>query len=213
MNLYPLSLQRLVRELSKLPSIGEKSAMRLAYYLVNDKKDVARSVAESLLAASESIGLCSECFFFCETGSLRDKQGFSLEHNTLCPICIAPGREKTVFCIVEKPVDVVAIEKTGEFNGLYHVLHGLWSPLKGVGTDEIKLDELMKRVNENGVKEVILGLNATIEGDATCLYICDLLREKSVNVTRLAQGMPKGGELEYSDEVTITRAFHGRVQL
>ena len=193
---FPAALQKLINELSKLPSIGEKTASRLAYHLVANDKKLAASLAQALERASSTIRLCSRCYF------LSDEE--------LCSICRNPHRDPAVLCVVEKPMDLVAIERVGEYRGYYHVLHGLWAPLKGMGPESMKLAELTSRIREGVIKEAILATSATVEGDATALYVARLLTELGVRSTRLAQGMPKGGELEYADEVTLSRAFSGR---
>ena len=190
-------MQKLVRELSKLPTIGEKTALRLAYHLVNNNKDLAKSIAQSLINAAENVHLCKECYFLAESD--------------LCSICkSASSRDEKIICVVEKPVDLVAIEKIGEYTGLFHVLHGLWSPVKGVGAENMKIDQLLERIEKGNIQEIIIALSSNLEGDATALYIARLLEEKNIRVSRLAQGMPKGGELEYADDVTLSRAFAGR---
>jgi recombination protein RecR len=193
---YPSALQKLIRELSKLPTIGEKSATRLAYHLVANDKNLAASLSEALQAASKGVKLCEQCFF--------------LSEDNLCSVCLNPNRDKSLICVVEKPVDLVAIERVGEFNGVYHVLHGLWAPLRGQGPDSMKLKELLARVEQGEIKEAIVATSATVEGDATAMYVARLLQEKGVRATRPAQGIPKGGELEYADDVTLSRAFAAR---
>ena len=193
---FPPSLQRLIRELSKLPSIGRKSAARLAYHLVQNDPQTIEPLAEAMLSAKRTLRLCSVCQFMCETER--------------CSICNSKGRDESLLCVVEKPVDVVSIERGGDYRGLYHVLHGLWAPLKGMGPESMKLKELEKRLEPGTVKEVILATSATVEGDATAMYVAKLVGEKGVSSSRLAQGLPKGGELEYADEVTLSHAFAGR---
>jgi recombination protein RecR len=196
---FPAALQKLIRELSKLPSIGEKSATRLAYHLVANDKGLARTLGDALQHAAEQVRYCEKCFF--------------LSEEPLCSVCRNLSRDGSVLCVVEKPVDLVAIERVGEFKGLYHVLHGLWAPLRGQGPESMKLKELLDRVKSGGVKEVIIATSATVEGDATALYIGRLLAEVGVKATRPAQGIPKGGELEYADDVTLSRAFAARSSL
>jgi recombination protein RecR len=193
---FPPALQRLIKELSKLPSIGEKTATRLAYHLVANDRDLARSLGEALLGSAQQVRLCERCFF--------------LSEDTHCSICKNGSRDGSVLCVVEKPVDLVAIERVGEFKGTYHVLHGLWAPLRGQGPESMKLKELMARVKSEPIKEVIIATSATVEGDATALYIGRLLADAGVSATRPAQGIPKGGELEYADDVTLSRAFAAR---
>lgn len=193
---YPPALQKLIKELSKLPSIGEKSATRLAYHLVANDRDLARTLADALHVASQQIQLCRRCFFLSEE-----------EH---CAICRNGNRDRELLCVVEKPVDLVAIERVAEFKGTYHVLHGLWAPLRGQGPESMRLEELLDRVKESPPREVIIATSATVEGDATALYIGRLLADMGIRATRPAQGIPKGGELEYADEVTLSRAFSAR---
>lgn len=189
-------MQRLIKELSRLPSIGEKSATRLAYHLLNNDRALANSLAEALKKGVETIRLCQKCFYFSE--------------NELCTLCSNTGRDASLICVVEKPMDLVAIERVGEYRGYYHVLHGLWAPLRGQGPESMKVNELLARVAAGEIKEAILATGATVEGDATALYIAKLLDERGVKTTRLAQGIPKGGELEYADDITLSRAFSGR---
>jgi len=193
---FPPALQKLIKELAKLPSIGEKTATRLAYHLVANDRDLANCLGEALRVAAQQVRLCDRCFF--------------LSEESLCAICKNSGRDPSLVCVVEKPVDLVAIERVGEFKGSYHVLHGLWAPLRGQGPDSMKIKELMTRIKSEPVKEVIIATSATVEGDATALYIGRLLADAGVSATRPAQGIPKGGELEYADDVTLSRAFAAR---
>jgi len=193
---FPPALQRLIKELTKLPSVGEKTATRLAYHLVAHDKKVALALSESLRESAEKVGLCQQCFF--------------LSDEALCAICRSPVRDTSMICVVEKPADVVAIERVGEFKGLYHVLHGLWAPMRGQGPDTMKFKELMERVQALPIKEVIIATGATVEGDATAMFLARSLSEKGIRSTRPAQGIPKGGELEYADDITLSRAFAGR---
>jgi len=196
MLVFPPALQRLIKELSKLPSVGEKTATRLAYHLIANDRDLARSLGAALQQAAQEVRLCERCFF--------------LSEEPLCSLCRNTSRDPSVLCVVEKPVDLVAIERGGEFKGLYHILHGLWAPLRGQGPDSMKLKELMDRVRSGCVSEVILATSATVEGDATALYIGRMLADLGIKTTRPAQGIPKGGELEYADDVTLSRAFAAR---
>jgi len=189
-------MQKLIRELSRLPSIGEKSASRLAYYLINTNKEVAGSLAEAIGSALKSIRNCEKCFF--------------LSESTLCSVCSDAARDQGLVCVVEKPMDVIAIERMNEFQGTYHVLHGLWAPMRGQGPETMKLEELIKRVKAGGIREVILATSSTVEGDATALYVARFLSELGIKSTRPAQGMPKGAEFEYADDLTLSRAFSGR---
>lgn len=192
----PQSMQRLIRELSKLPSIGEKSATRLAYFLLHNDRGVAQSLAEALSKASTGVQYCTDCFYLSESQQ--------------CSLCSDPLRDKSLICVVEKPMDLIAIERMGEFKGVYHVLHGLWAPLRGQGPESMKLKELVDRVVKGGVREIILATSSTVEGDSTALYIARIFNEMKIPCSRLAQGMPKGGELEYADDVTLSRALTGR---
>jgi recombination protein RecR len=193
---FPPAMQRLIAEFSRLPSIGEKSATRLAYYLLNSNRELAQSLSEALRKAVTAVRLCERCFF--------------LSEEPLCAICRNPNRDNTTLCLVEKPMDLVAVERVGEYKGYYHVLHGLWAPLKGQGPESMRLKELIERVKAGGIAEVIIATSSTVEGDATAMYVARILGELGVKTSRLAQGIPKGGELEYSDEITLSRAFSGR---
>lgn len=205
---YPRALRRLINELSRLPSIGEKTAARLAQHLLSHQSERARQLADALRDAAESVRFCDECFFFSDSER--------------CPICQDPKRDRSVICVVEKPADIIAIERCAGFVGVYHVLHGLWSPLRGVGPEKTRLPELLKRVRAGQesddalrpkVHEIILATGMTVEGDATALFISREVESYGVRVTRIAQGLPKGGELEYADELTLTHAFEGRRNL
>ena len=193
---FPQSLRKLIREISQLPSLGEKSATRLAYHLVYRDPRLAHLLAESMTQAVECVTLCEVCFALTEVSP--------------CSICTDPSRNRELMCVVEKPIDIPAIERVGEYRGLYHVLHGLWSPLKGHNPEDIKIEELLERLRKEPPQEVIIATSATVEGDATSLYLTSELQSIGIKVTRLAQGIPKGGELEYADEVTLSRAFMGR---
>jgi recombination protein RecR len=192
----PRAMQKLIRELSKLPSVGEKSATRLAYFILNSDKTIATGLAEALIQATQNVRFCSKCFF--------------LSDENECAICTDISRDQSLLCVVEKPTDLLAIERMGEFRGIYHVLHGLWAPLKGKGPDDIRLKELVDRCKLGVIKEVIIATGATVEGDATAMYIARQLSEIGVKSSRPAQGIPKGGELEYADDVTLSRAILGR---
>ncbi len=193
---FPESLQKLIKEFSKLPSVGEKSATRFAHFLISQNRDLGKTLAQALNKTMDEVRLCDCCFFF------SDKEK--------CPICLSTSRDRSILCIVEKPMDVVAIERVGEYRGVYHVLHGLWAPLKGQGPEQMKLKELVSRASSGEIREAILATGCTVEGDATALYIARVLKEFNIKTTRLAQGMPKGGELEYADDLTLSRAISGR---
>jgi len=199
MQIFPKQMLELVSELSHLPTIGEKSATRLAYHLAVHEPELAKRISKALVKASNEIKLCKRCFF--------------LTDGELCPICSDRSRDESLLCVVEKPIDLVSVERSGEYRGYYHVLHGLWAPLRGQGADSMKLQELIARCQADKIQEVIIATAATVEGDATALYIARLLQDYNVHVSRPAQGVPKGGELEYLDDVTLSRAFAGRVSL
>lgn len=196
---YPPAMRRLVNELTKLPSIGEKSAVRLAYHiLTRDPAEVA-ALADSIRDAREKTVLCSACF--------------AMSESEICPICSNPARDRSVVCVVEKPSDVIALERSGGYRGLYHVLHGLWSPLRGIQPEQTKLRELLARLRATEgepIREIVLATSTTVEGDATALYIARAIQDVGVTVSRIAQGLPKGGELEYADEITLSQAMEGR---
>jgi len=199
MQAFPPSFKKLVHELSRLPSIGEKSATRLAYYILKEEGDLGKKLSSAISEACSKIGLCKTCFF--------------LSEEEQCRFCVDPGRDSHVLCVVEKPMDIISFERMGEFRGLYHVLHGLWAPLRGQGPESMKLAELLRRAESAEIEEVIIATGSTVEGDATALYVARLLSERGIPSSRLAQGMPKGGELEYSDEVTLARALAGRSRI
>ena len=193
------SLARLIQELNKLPGIGPKSAQRLAYYIIRQPAAEAAALAAAINAVKESILFCRECQ--------------NLADATPCAVCANPQRNREQICIVEDPLDVLALERTHCYRGLYHVLHGALSPLNGVGPDQLKLRELLPRLSAGEVREVIIATNPTQEGEATAMYISRQLAGRPVKVTHLARGLPVGGSLEYSDEVTLSRAFQGRQEL
>lgn len=189
-------LERLIDQFARLPGIGRKTAQRLAFHLLNLPLEQAKGFADAILDAKQSIGLCSVC------QNLTDKE--------TCHICSSPVRDQSVICVVEDPKDVLAFEKTREYNGLYHVLHGTISPMDGIGPEQLKVKELVTRVGTTPVEEVIMATNPTVEGEATAMYLSRLLKPLGVKVSRLAYGIPVGGELEYADEVTLSRALEGR---
>jgi recombination protein RecR len=196
----PPAMTRLVKELSRLPGIGEKTASRLAFNLLNRPRQDVIALAESLLEMKERVGLCSECF--------------GLSDSARCPICDDPAREHDLVCVVEGPADLMAIERARTFGGVYHVLHGAVAPLDGIGPDDIKIKELLARLEQTGgIREVIIATNATVEGEATALYLAKVLKPLGVKATRLARGLPAGGDLEYSDSATLSSALSGRREL
>lgn len=188
---------RLVEEFHRLPGIGPKTAQRLAYYLVRMPEEHARSLAEAIVAVKERIVMCSSCY--------------NITEDDPCAICSDPGRETATICVVEEALDVLALERTHSYRGLYHVLHGAISPMNGVGPDDLKIQPLLARLRDNSVPEVILATNPNLEGEATAMYIHRLLEPLGVKLTRPARGLPVGGDLEYADEATLGRAIQGRV--
>jgi recombination protein RecR len=192
-------IQDLIDELSRLPGIGPKSAQRLAFYMVKAPPQDAKRLAEAIVAAKERVRFCKECF--------------SVSEGELCRICRDPGRDPTVLCVVEESKDQAAIEKAGVIKGRYHVLGGAISPLEGIGPDDLRVQELLDRVSHDHVEEVILATNPNLEGNATAMYVAALLKPSGVKVTRLASGLPVGGDLEYADEVTLGQALEGRREM
>ncbi len=189
-------LERAINELSKLPSIGRKTAQRLAFHLLKAPREEAAGLAEAILELRDRVRLCRDCF------NLADQER--------CPICLDPKRDSGLLCVVEEPTNLIAVERTGSFHGLYHVLDGALSPLKDIGPDQLRMRELIERVQPGGFREVILATNPDVEGEATAVYLSRLLKPLGVRVTRLAQGLPAGGDLEYTDELTLRRALEGR---
>jgi recombination protein RecR len=198
-NVLPRSVQRLIDELARLPGIGPKSASRLTFYLLRAADDQAVALADALQELKTTTRLCSICF--------------NITENDPCPICSDDGRDERILCIVEEPLDVVAIEKARAFDGRYHVLHGVISPVEGVGPDELKISELVARLEASEFDEIIIATNATLEGDSTALYLQRRLSPFGVKLTRLARGLPVGGDLEYTDEITLGRALEGRQEM
>lgn len=196
-NVIPLA--KLIEQFERLPGIGKKTAQRLAYFVLQMSEDEAEDFSHAVLEAHEKIKYCKVC------KNLTDQE--------LCPVCRNVARDKTIICVVEDPRDVIALERTGEFSSSYHVLHGVISPLNGVGPDQLYIKELLKRISSEPIKEVIMATNPTVEGEATAMYISKLLKPLGVKVTRLAYGIPVGGDLEYADEVTLSRALMGRSEI
>ncbi len=197
-NYYVPPLDRLVEKFESLPGIGHKSAQRLAYTVLDMSREEARDFAAAIVEAHEKIHTCKVCC--------------NLTDGDLCPVCRSATRDKSTICVVEEPKDVFALERAGDYNGQYHVLHGAISPLSGVGPDQLKIKELLARM-DGTVGEVIMATNPTVEGEATAMYVSRLLKPLGVKVTRLAYGIPVGGDLEYADEVTLQRALEGRQEL
>jgi len=199
MDYFVTPLQNLIEEFEKLPGIGSKTARRLAYHVDNLPKEKADKFARAILEAKTKIRYCSIC------------QNFS--EDEVCPLCSGNQRDRSVICVVENPKDVLQMERTNEFKGLYHVLHGAISPMENIGPDDIKIKELMGRIATGEVKELIMATNPNLEGETTAMYISKLAKPFGVKVTRIASGIPVGGELEYADEITLTKALNARFEL
>lgn len=199
MNYYALPIANLIEQFSKLPGIGRKTAQRLAFYILEMEPLEVEKLATSITDAKEKVHYCSQCC--------------NLTDDDLCHICKDDRRDQSIICVVEGARDIIAMERTKEFNGLYHVLHGVISPMKNIGPDEIRIKELLNRVYNGQVEEVILAINPTVEGEATALYIAKLLKPLEIKTTRIAHGIPVGGDLEYFDEVTLSKAMENRREL
>ena len=199
MDYYAAPVAKLIEELSKLPGVGQKTAQRLAFHILDAPPQQAENLARSIVFARRSIKHCSVCCNMTDTDP--------------CRICSSEKRDKSVICVMENPRDVVAMEKTREYKGLYHVLHGAISPMEDIGPEDIRIKELLLRLQDDTVKEVILATNPTIEGEATAMYISRLIKPLGIKTTRIAHGIPVGGDLEYADEVTLVKAMEGRREL
>jgi recombination protein RecR len=195
----PGPVARLIEEFHKLPGVGPKLAQRLTYYLLRMPAAEAHALAEAILEVKERITFCSVCQNVTDTNP--------------CRICDSDRRERTMICVVEEPMDILAMERSGSYRGLYHVLHGAISPMDGIGPEELKIEELLARLRTNEATEVILATNPNLEGEATAMYLTRLLRPLGLRITRLARGLPVGGDLEYADDVTLTRAMEGRQEV
>ncbi|HEX6175170.1 MAG TPA: recombination mediator RecR [Candidatus Binatia bacterium] len=206
MSTYPAPLARLVQELSKLPGIGEKTAARLAFHMLKAKKDDVFNLADSIAKLRKEMGLCRICFGFSEV----DPQS---GETSVCMICRNPERDRQSICVVEEPSDLIAVERSQEFRGLYHVLHGTISPLDGIGPDALRIKELLVRIKSEVVQEIIVATNPTMDGEATALYLSKVIKPLGVAVTRIARGLPMGGDLEYTDAVTLGKALEGRREI
>ncbi len=192
------SVDNLVAQLTRLPGIGSRTAQRLAFHLLQVSKTEANALADAIRDVKERVRFCNEC------GNLTEEE--------VCTICLDARRDRTMICVVEQPVDLLSLERTAEYRGLYHVLGGALSPIDGVDPEHLRIDELLRRVDRNGVQEVVLAMNPNMTGEATAAYLADRLRDR-VRVTRLASGLPVGGDLEYADEVTLGRALTGRREM
>ena len=199
MSAYSPSIEKLIESFEKLPSIGHKTAQRLAFYMLDLSDDEVKEFTDSIVNAKKNLKFCSKCFNIADTDP--------------CYICANQKRDSSVICVVEDVRDVIAMERTHEFNGVYHVLHGSISPMNGIGPDDIKIKELLTRIMNEPIKELILATNPRVEGEATSMYISKLVKPMGVKVTRIARGIPVGGDLEYTDEITLTKALEGRSEI
>jgi len=198
MSRYPKPMARLIEELTRLPGVGPKTAQRLSYFMIGMSEEEVHNLATAIVEAKQRIKFCSQCF--------------QLTEEDPCPFCSDDRRDRTIICVVEEPRDVLAIERTKEFHGLYHVLHGAISPLEGIGPEDLRITELMSRLGPE-VKEVLLATDPNVEGEATAMYLARLIKPLGIRVTRMAHGMPVGSDLEYVDEVTLGKALEGRREL
>lgn len=196
---YPGPVAKLVNELNKLPGVGPKTAQRLSFFILKESPEEAEKLARAIVEARRSVKYCSVC------SSLTDIDP--------CSICRNPNRDRSIICVVEDPRDVISIERSREFRGVYHVLKGAISPMDGIGPDELTIRELLERLKDGKVKEVVLATNSSVEGEATAMYVARLIQPMGIKVTRIAHGIPVGGDLEYADEITLARAFEGRREM
>ncbi len=199
MSVYSPSIEKLIENFEKLPSIGHKTAARLAFYMLDLGEQETNEFISAILNAKKNLKYCSKCYNISDTDP--------------CPICENPKRDTSSICVVEDVRDIVAMERTHEFKGVYHVLHGSISPMNGIGPEDIKLKELISRLSDNTVKELIIATNPRVEGEATAMYISKLVKPMGVKVTRIAHGIPVGGDLEYTDEITLSKALEGRREM
>ena len=201
MHVTPAPVTKLIDEFSRLPGIGPKTASRLTFYLLRNPADRARSLAEALAELHEKVLFCSRCFNIAESDP--------------CPVCSDENRDRSLICVVEEPLDVLAIERTRDYHGLYHVLHGVIAPTEGIGPEDLKISELVQRVlqSQTSILEIIVATNPNLEGEATAMYISRQFEGSPVRLTRLARGLPVGGDLEYADEITLSRALSGRSEM
>ena len=199
MSYYSPSIEKLIESFERLPSIGHKTAVRLAFHMLDLSKEETDEFINSIINAKEKLKYCSNCYNISDTDP--------------CPICSSPKRDNSVICVVEDVRDVMAMERTHEFKGVYHVLHGTISPMNGIGPEDIKIKELLNRLANNDIKEIIIATNPRVEGEATAIYISKIIKPLGIKVTRIAHGIPVGGDLEYTDEVTLSKALEGRREL
>ena len=196
MSYYSPSIEKLIESFERLPSIGHKTAVRLAFHMLDLSKEETEEFINSIINAKEKLKYCSNCYNISDTDP--------------CPICSSPKRDNSVICVVEDVRDVMAMERTHEFKGVYHVLHGTISPMNGIGPEDIKIKELLNRIANNNIKEIIIATNPRVEGEATAIYLSKIIKPLGIKVTRIAHGIPVGGDLEYTDEVTLSKALEGR---
>ena len=201
MRTLPEPVQNLVDAFARLPGIGPKTASRLTFYLLRAPEDISQSLAAALIGIKQETGLCEVCF------------NITHKDHPVCEVCSSDQRDRQTLCVVEEPLDVLAIEKTAGYHGLYHVLHGVLSPIEGIGPEDLKIKELLSRLQGSGIQEVILATNPSMEGDATAMYLHERIQPLGIRVTRLARGLPVGGDLEYADQNTLLRALAGRQNL
>ena len=199
MSEYAPSIEKLIESFERLPSIGHKTAVRLAFHMLDLSKEETDEFINSIINAKEKLKYCSNCYNISDTDP--------------CPICSSPKRDNSVICVVEDVRDVMAMERTHEFKGVYHVLHGTISPMNGIGPEDIKIKELLNRIANNDIKEIIIATNPRVEGEATAIYLSKIIKPLGIKVTRIAHGIPVGGDLEYTDEVTLSKALEGRREL
>ena len=199
MSYYAPSIEKLIESFEKLPSIGHKTAVRLAFHMIDLNKEDTEEFIQSIINAKKNLKYCSKCYNISDTDP--------------CPICSSPKRDPSTICVVEDVRDVMAMERTHEFKGVYHVLHGTISPMNGIGPDDIKIKELLQRIKDKKIKEIIIATNPRVEGEATAIYLSKIIKPLGIKVTRIAHGIPVGGDLEYTDEITLTKALEGRQEL
>ena len=199
MSYYSPSIEKLIESFEKLPSIGHKTAVRLAFHMLDLSKDDTTEFINSIINAKTNLKYCNSCYNISDTDP--------------CPICSSPKRDSSIICVVEDVRDIMAMERTHEFKGVYHVLHGTISPMNGIGPDDIKIKELLNRIGQEETKEIIIATNPRVEGEATAIYLSKIIKPLGVKVTRIAHGIPVGGDLEYTDEVTLSKALEGRREL
>lgn len=199
MSYYSPSIEKLIESFEKLPSIGHKTAVRLAFHMLDLNEEETNEFINSIINAKANLKYCSNCYNISDTDP--------------CPICNSPKRDSSIICVVEDVRDIMAMERTHEFKGVYHVLHGTISPMNGIGPEDIKIKELLNRISNNDIKEIIIATNPRVEGEATAIYLSKIIKPLGVKVTRIAHGIPVGGDLEYTDEITLSKALEGRREL